>query len=304
MGSRYLQGLATSEEDLDIWVFDVSIESLKRAEIRWSEVKARTAHRVSFVTSISDLPQTLQLVIVATTADVRAELVERISTISKVRYWILEKILGQNKEDLHRIERVTANGSQAWVNTPRLQWELYKKLRSKYQQDQSINVNIENFSGLACNAIHFIDFVCRWSGAKLLEVDTQGLNSKWHQSKRAGFYEIDGYLGMRFNDGSSLKLASQQGNIPDTVTLDINGQKWTVDEAKGMASTSDGQIVVGKTELQSQLTSPTVRAILYELPCGLPTLAQSIEQHEVFLDALMSHWNTHMPEKLDRLPIT
>ena len=299
-----MQGLAASEEDLDIWVFDVSVESLKRAEIRCSEVQTRSAHRVSFVSRISDLPQTLQLVIVATTADVRAELVERIATISNVRYWILEKVLGQNKEDLYRIERVTANGSEAWVNTPRLQWELYKTLRSKYPQEQSVNVNIENFSGLACNAIHFIDFVCRWSGTKLLEVDTQGLNSKWHQSKRAGFYEIDGRLEMRFKDGSSLKLTSQQGNMPATVTLAINGQKWKIDEAKGMASTSDGQIVLGKTELQSQLTSPTVKAILYELPCGLPTLAQSIEQHEVFLDALISHWNTHMPERLDRLPIT
>ncbi len=304
MGSRYLQGLAASEEALDIWVFDVSVESLKRAEIRWSEVQNRSEHAVSFVTNLGDIPQNLQLVIVATTADVRAELVERIATISNVRFWVLEKVLGQNAEDLKCILRVITNESKAWVNTPRLQWELYKTLRSKYPQEQSINMNIENLSGLACNGIHFVDFVCRWSGTKLLEVDVQGLNSKWHQSKRAGFYEIDGRLEMRFKDGSSLKLTSQQGNIPATVTLEINGQVWKIDEAKGIALTSDGQIILGKTELQSQLTSPTVRAILYELPCGLPTLAQSIEQHEVFLDALMSHWNTHMPEKLDRLPIT
>lgn len=304
MGSRYLQGLAAREETLDIWVFDVSVESLKRAEIRWNEVQNCSEHTVSFVTKLGDLPQTLQLAIVATTADVRAELVERINTISNVRYWILEKVLGQNAEDLHRIERATSIESEAWVNTPRLQWELYKTLRSKYPQEQSIRVNIENLSGMACNGIHFVDFVCRWSGTKLIEVDVQGLNSKWHQSKRAGFYEVDGRLEMRFKDGSSLKLTDQPGNTPAAVTLEINGQVWKIDEAKGMASTSDGQIVTGKTELQSQLTSPTVGAILYDLPCGLPTLAQSIEQHEIYLDALISHWNTHMPKKLDRLPIT
>ena len=304
MGSRYLQGLATSEDALDIWVFDVSVESIKRAEIRWNEVQNQAEHTVTFITNLGDLPQTLQLVIVATTADVRAELVERIAAVSSVRYWILEKVLGQNGEDLDRIARVTANGSEAWVNTPRLQWELYKTLRSKHTQQQPIHVRIENFSGLACNAIHFVDFVCRWTGTKLLEVDTHGLNSEWHQSKRAGFYEIDGRLEMRFKDGSSLKLRSQQGQIPATITIAINGQVWNIDEAKGMASTSDGQIVIGKTELQSQLTSPTVRAILNGLPCGLPTLAQSIEQHEVYLAALNSHWNTHMPKKLDRLPIT
>ena len=304
LGSRYLQGLAASEEALDILVFDVSAESLSRAEKRWNKVESRTNHRVTYVTGLGALPRTLHLAIVATTADVRADLVERIAAGSHVRYWILEKVLGQNREDLYRIERVLRSGSEAWVNTPRHQWELYRTLRGQYSDSPAMEATFENFSGLVCNAIHFVDFVCRWSGTQLVEVDTTGLHAEWYESKRPGFYEVDGRLEMRFSDGSRLSLASQRDNLAYSASLRMKGQEWKIDEANGIASTADGRKIEGRTGFQSQLTAPTVSAILAGVPCGLPTLTESIQQHEVFLDTLIAHWNTRMPNKVDRLPIT
>jgi hypothetical protein len=304
LGSRYLQGLAASEDALDIWVFDISAESLRRAEMRWNEVEPRNIHNITYITDLGSLPPTLHIAIVATTAEVRVDLVERIGAISHVRNWILEKVLAQNKEDLSRIERTLDNGSNAWVNTPRHQWELYRTLRGQYPDSPAMEASFENFSGLACNTIHFVDFVCRWSDTQLVEVDTSGLHAEWYESKRPGFYEVDGRLEMRFSDGSRLTLASQRGNFPYSASLKVKGREWKIDEAKGIASTLDGRMVEGKTEFQSQLTAPTVRAILVGVPCGLPTLTESIQQHEIFLDALIAHWNTHMPNKTDRIPIT
>lgn len=303
LGSRYLQGLAVSPEALDIWVFDVSTESLIRAEQRWNEVQPRSDHKVRYVADIDALPSALQVAIVATTADVRTNLVERIANACDVRYWILEKVLGQNREDLFRLKKIL-HGSEAWVNTPRHQWELYCALHRQYPDSPAMEATFENFRGLACNAIHFVDFVCRWSGAQLVEVNTSGLHAEWYESKRRGFYEVAGRLEMRFSDGSRLTLASQRGNLPYSASLTVKGQEWKIDEAKGIASTPDGQMVEAKTELQSQLTAPTVRAILAGVPCGLPTLTESIQQHGVFLDALIAHWNTYMPNKTDRIPIT
>lgn len=304
LGSRYLQGLATYSEILEIFVFDISGESLRRAENRWNEMESRCAHLVSYVTDTLDLPKSIDIAIVATTADVRAELVERIAASSQVRFWIMEKVLGQNRDELYRLERAVCNRSKAWVNTPRYQWELYSKFRRQYPHGDAIEARFENFRGLACNAIHFIDFVCRWSGTQLIAVDTRGLHAKWYESKRPSFYEVDGRMEMSFSDGSRLVLASQRDNFPFSASLKIKGQEWKIDETKGFASTSDGRIVEGRTELQSQLTAPTVSAILAGVPLGLPTLTESIRQHEIFLDALIAHWNTHMPNKLERLPIT
>ena len=135
-------------------------------------------------------------------------------------------------------------------------------------------------------------------------MDTSGLHTEWYESKRLGFYEVDGCLKMRFSDGSRLTLASKCGNLAYSARLKMKGQEWVIDEAKGIASTADGRKVEGRTDFQSQLTAPTVRAILTGVPCGLPTLTESIQQHEVFLDSLIEHWNTYMPNKSDRIPIT
>jgi hypothetical protein len=304
LGSRYLQGLAASEEALDIWVFDISAESLRRAEVRWNEVEPRNIHSVTYITDLGSLPPTLHIAIVATTAEVRVDLVEQIASSSHAHNWILEKVLAQNKEDLSRIERILGNGTNAWVNTPRHQWELYRALHRQYPDKPALEASFENFSGLACNTIHFVDFVCRWSDTQLVEVDTSGLYAEWYESKRSGFYEVDGRLKMRFADGSLLSLVSEPGNLAYSTKLKIEGDEWKVEEAKGIASTSDGRIVEGRTGLQSDLTAPVVRAILNGVPCGLPMLTESIQQHEALLGALIAHWNTRMPNKVDRLPIT
>ncbi len=54
--------------------------------------------------------------------------------------------------------------------------------------------------------MHFIDLICGWRNTQLEEVDTRGLSTEWFESKRLGFYEIEGTLLMRFADGSRLKL--------------------------------------------------------------------------------------------------
>ena len=47
-----------------------------------------------------------------------------------------------------------------------------------------------NFRGLACNSVHFLDLVLWWSDEKLVSVDTSCLDITWFESKRPGFFEI------------------------------------------------------------------------------------------------------------------
>lgn len=304
LGSRYLQGLAKSTLPLDIVVFDPSPESLARAEQRWQEMQPAAEHVVSYVSDLVTLPPKLDLVIVATTADVRAGLVEDIRRHAEVSHWVLEKVLTQSTDELNHLKRVIGDGDKAWVNTPMHQWPLYQKLRQLYNGTPPVHANFSGFRGLACNAIHYVDFVSRWNGAAVTRVDVSGLHPEWYPAKREGFFEIDGDIRVEFADGSRLVLSSDRNNLGYKVTLKVGDDEWQVSEAEGTARAADGRVVEGGVAFQSQLTAPMAEAIFAGKPCGLPTLDESIQQHTPFLDALLAHWNEHMPNKLDRLPIT
>lgn len=304
LGSRYLQGLASVVEPLEIWVYDLLINSLIRAEERWREVRQGEGHTIQYVSSLKTLPNSMDLAIVATTADVRAALVEEIGRHTNIFYWVLEKVLTQNVGEIAQLQNELGRGKLAWVNTPRYLWPLYRNIRALYPVGTSIEANFDGFDGMASNSIHFIDFVGRWNGAVVTEVDALGLCNDWYVSKRQGFYEVNGEILIHFADGSKLRVASDRNKLNFKITLQIARDIWNVSEAEGIASCSDGRIIVGEVPLQSQITGPMVEAIFAGLSCGLPTLAESAQQHNFFLNTLLNHWNQHMPNKVERLPIT
>ena len=303
LGSRYLQGLSKLNEPLDIFVFDPSSESLARSKQRWCEMQAETAHEVHYMSSLTALPASIDLAIVATTADVRTALTAEINRLVDIRNWVLEKVLTQSAREVVDLQRTLA-GKSAWVNTPMYQWPLYAKLRELYPSGAPIEACFEGFRGLACNTIHYIDFVSRWNGAPVTQIDATDLQPEWYVAKRDGFYEIDGKLEVDFADDSKLKLGSDRSNLGYKINIKIAGDDWKLSEADGIAQAADGRFFHGEVAVQSQLTAPMVETIFAGEHCGLPTLAESSQQHTILLNALLEHWNRHMPNKVERLPIT
>ena len=305
MGSRYLQGLSKLTKPTDIFVFDVSPQSLLICEQRWNEMKTAASHEVRYVSSLEDLSPTMELSIVACTADVRTDLIKKIQKQADVKNWVLEKVLAQSVNEISELLNLLKN-RLSWVNTPMYLWPLYFKLRELYAAGAGapIEANFEGFNGLTCNAIHYVDFVARWNGARVTDLDISGLQTEWYPAKRNGFYEIDGEIRASFSDGSILRLYSDRNNLGYKVKLKIDGEEWHVSESEGLARCSDNRVVLGGIEFQSQMTAPLAQAIFLGTPCGLPTLAESAQQHTLFVGNLLEHWNQNMPNKVDRLPIT
>lgn len=303
LGSRYLQGLSSYTKPLRIWVYDPSADSLGRAEQRWLECD-RQPHPVVYTDDLTAIPSLLDTAIVATNADMRLKVVENISQIASVRYWLLEKILAQRVFDLHDLARVTSDSEGVWVNTPMHLWPLYRAVREYCPGDRPINAYCGSFRGLACNSIHYIDLVSRWNLASVSSIETAALNKQWVSSKRAGFCEVEGRLSVKFSDGSTLTLAGSEQSTDYEVKIQANGDTWEIDELKGFASSESGKIINAPILRQSELTAPLVDEILASGSCGLPALAVSIGQHEPLLTALLDHWNVNMPNLLDHVPIT
>ena len=145
---------------------------------------------------------------------------------------------------------------------------------------------------MACNTIHFIDLVAWWTGQSLLSVDTEKLDKKWFESKREGYYEVTGELSAKFSGGTELVLQSLHDAKEEVLMVEFNNKdSCVIYENKGTTLFSNGDILNGSLELQSEMTGPMIAKILTNGACELPTLKESLKQHEVFLEAMLDHWN-------------
>jgi predicted dehydrogenase len=307
LGSRYLQGLNQCRDRLNIYVQDISAESLLQAEQRWQEVGGlSTDHQILFHTDIKQCPKQLDLAIIATTAYNRSEVVLKIAQHSKVRFWILEKVLAQNTQGLTEIQLHVGSSSLAWVNTRRRIVLWHQMIKEKLHLQTPLHLTVTGGPwGLACNAVHFLDLMAWWSGESLVAVCTDQLDDSWFKAKRAGTWEIYGTLKATFSGGTTAKLTSSSSHAPAHF-IEITGGNgsWRIDEESGTAVCTDGTEILGRIPYQSEMTATLVDEILKTGNCRLPTLYESVAIHRPFIDAMLGHWRCYGDPAATFVPIT
>lgn len=307
LGSRYLQGLASVESKLFVTVVDPSIKSIDKAKSRWAEAGGtQTDHEILWLNSIPQDSEGFDLALVVTSAQERAELVKQIISNTKVRYWVLEKIVAQSKQELDAITCFVGQSEGAWVNTPHRTMELFKSLKARLNGKGPLRVKYAGgLWGLACNSIHYIDIIQWITGESIVSVLTSGLDNNWFESKRAGYFELTGSLVVQFSSGTFLELNSRQNAKVQIFQIELaNGIVWNIDEITGTASSSVGEQIHGKIELQSELTGPLVNDILHNGRCDLPKMTESNLIHTPFLEAMLNHWNSSRNQQDILFPIT
>lgn len=308
LGSRYLQGLAACKLPLHIHVQDIDTSSLTRAHERWMEVvKPDSQHKVQLHQAMETVPKLLDLVIVATTAGVRPQVVRRVAEHARVRYWILEKVLAQSEAALDEIAAcVHANAeSKAWVNTPRRMLSWHQAIKSKLTKDAPLSLTVSGGSwGLACNSVHFLDMLAWLSGETLQAVGTEQLDRQWIEAKRPGHWEVLGSLNAQFSGGSSASLTVTSEDFSFRFRLNDGVYNWLIDEEAGIAKRSDGLEVPGRLPFQSEVTAGLVDSILANGNCLLPSLDDSIALHKIFLRGMLGHWKSTVDAAASYVPIT
>ena len=306
IGSRYLQGLARCRLPLRIFVQDCQQQPLDRARCRWIEVRGTGIwHDVSFHLSLESIPQLVDIAIVATTADVRSNVVKEISNYSGVRYWVLEKVLAQSESKLDELISSVNNGSKAWVNTPRRVMPWHREIKSHLGLQRPLTLEVEGgLWGLASNAVHFLDLCAWWTGETIVSVSTERLSSLWSESNRPGFREVSGTLKALFSDGSRVLLSADKNKTQSTLKVSDRHMFWQIDETQGLARSSDGIEISGRFLLQSEMTSTIIESILTVGRCDLPTLSESVAIHRVFIRGMQKHWEQSCKNSATDVPIT
>jgi len=306
LGSRYLQGLAKCSNTLKILVHDSKNLSLQNAKKRWDEVSNPNNHEVLFISSLTILPKKIDVAIVSTTANSRLQATKNICKSTTVNYWILEKVLAQSEIEIDKLTSII-NPSKAWVNKPRRLMPWHQKIKKKLDWSKPVIFYVKGGSwGLACNAIHFLDLFAWWTGESLETINTKDLDKNWFESKRQDFWEVSGELNAKFSGGTVAYISADNSSDPVLIQVESNSgnYSWLINEAEGLAISSDGAEISGNLNFQSEITADLIDSILDTGNCSLSTLKESAELHKIFINELHKHWNNFNNSSSAYIPIT
>jgi predicted dehydrogenase len=313
LGSRHLQGLAKSGISISIEVVEPFEGSRNTAKQRFEEIPSNDKiEKINFYESISQLSDELDLVIIATNADVRYAVVKELLENKKVNNLVLEKVLFQRVQEYYKIEELLNNTeTKCWVNHPRRMFPLYKNLKKELSNINQIHFSVSAGAwGLGCNGLHFLDCFEYLSDNQNIELDTKYLNKKLYDTKRAGFKEINGMITGRIDNHTFSINCFEEEVSPLQFNITSNELNIIIDEANGWYRISKKEnswkqeIIEEKIiYFQSELTNIVVEDI-FNGNCFLPTYKEAMNLHIKYLEVLISHINSFSDIKYDFCPIT
>ena len=314
VGSRHLQGLARLQLPCEIDVVDSSSESLKTALARFEEVGANPMIRaIRFHTSMDALPRELDYVIVATSADVRLGVVQRLLERASVRRLLLEKVLFQNIGDYELARALLAEHAvMCWVNCTRRAYPIYSDIREFFAADPIRHFQVRGGGwGLGCNSVHFLDLLGMLTDDVPEQLSARDLDPTLIPSKRKDFFEFTGTLRGRYRRGTEVEITSLANSSARRLqTFRSERRVCMVDETAGCAfflatdSTALWERKDFRMPLTSELATPLAAQILTHDACALPTFEQSVAYHLPLVDTLGRHAAAFLGTSPEFCPIT
>lgn len=307
IGSRHLQGATKSHNDLDIWVYDLSEDSLKISKERFEEMPENGKKETHYVTSLDSVPSNIDVAIVASGSKPRAAIVKSILASKNVKYMVLEKFLFGKLSEYDEIGALLkSKGVKTWVNCPYRMFEGYKQLKGMLDSGSSVVASYGNGGnwGLCCNAIHFIDIFMYLAGQDDYTVDLSKIENDVLESKRPGYVELIGVLTINTPKGDSLTLqTSREGEFIQQIKMKNGSHTVLVDESANTID-FDGKVFPLGYTYQSGLTGDLIDSLVETGNCCLSTYETSSHYHLAFLNAVAPFINKIKGWDSDACPIT
>tara|TARA_A100001015_G_scaffold318954_1_gene440400 strand:- start:15 stop:695 length:681 start_codon:yes stop_codon:yes gene_type:complete len=201
LGRNYLKAISKLKFRADVYFYD------KKKIEREKKIKNTKNIRFIKLNNLKFLKKKIDLVIVSTTAKGRLNLIrELIKTKSK--YWIIEKIIEQNRNSINKISKIL-KPFKCWVDMPRRGLKEYKKIKSILKKKKLTNIDLNlTIKGdrIVTSSVHLIDIMCWLFNTSIKEINTNYLNRRWVESKRKGFFDIGGKLIILLKNNSKIVI--------------------------------------------------------------------------------------------------
>lgn len=312
IGSRHLQGMLKWQGDQRIYIVDPSPDSLAVTLSRSQEIIHN--HQLYFLPDLDEVPDNLDLAIIATSANIREKVTAAVLNKSKVKFLLLEKVLFQELDSYERISDLIAKtNTQTWVNHPRRMVPGYSDLKETILKGTSARLYsiTGNNWGLGCNGLHFIDLFCFLSGSSVKNIETNWLDKELIMSKRAGFVEFTGILKGELVNGDKFTVGSYDKKPgPAVINVNTDEDLWVIQEAPNAKisrfykNNNETSFNSFKIEFQSEFTTRLCEDLFSKGETILPTYADACDAHKHFISALLEFSNTINNTSEKTLPIT
>jgi hypothetical protein len=298
IGSRHLQALSKINEGATIYLVDTSTQSIQTSRERFEEV-INYNESSKFEIKVCDIDQIdidIDIAIIATSSLNRASLTEKLLSCVTVKNIIFEKFLFQNRFEYTNIKNLLKEQKvKAWVNQWMSSSIAFVEMAKWFGKDlQEIKVEGKNW-GLACNSVHFVEYLDSISNRQKLTVRESNLDNKVIKSKRPGYFELTGSVTIQSESGILLNLAcvhDKNAGNEKQIYIRMKSKKRHLE-----ASLSNGVLKCDYYDdfygssfkeyvlpMQSQATGSIVETILSKNSCILPTYEHSMRQHLVLFD--------------------
>ncbi|MDR1658505.1 MAG: Gfo/Idh/MocA family oxidoreductase [Deltaproteobacteria bacterium] len=304
IGLRHLQALLRLKKaPLVITTIDPSQESLIKAEAALEQVMDRRAADIRFSVNLSDCPPNVDLAVIATTSNVRLEVMQSLVKRARVRYMILEKILFPRLAEYHEAaELLKSHGITAWVNCARRYWPCWQYIH-KERFPLAAPAHFSLVGGLwsiSSSTIHWLDLLSFMTGINgPLTIDISGLDRTIGYNKRPGFVEFFGALQGTLGP-YTFDLASSESDFYTILTSpdwhcnlreEIGVSVSMVTETKTPMGAWNRHEENYPVPFQSRLTDIMAEDILTTGQSLLPSYEDSMALHLPLIEAFLTHLN-------------
>ena len=314
IGSRHLQSLSNLEYPLNIQLVDPSKDSLRIAKNRFFEVcnNKDNSKLICFYQDIDEIVDPIEIGIIATTSNVRANVVTDLLQKKVVNNLILEKFLFQKVKDYYLIKKLLEDKNiPAWVNCWPRTTDLYVSIKQKLDLSKKIKIIVSGSNwGIGARAIHFLDLFAFYVGWNGFEFTKFILDEKILETNRTGFTDYMGYITGVDKNGNELEfISSNGGSEPFNVTIinEVQEHRIIVYENHILYKYTDDNSVLEKKYpmiLQSKMTDKIINQIIQSGTCELPEYDESMKYHLKFMEAMMNYLNSLSNKEIHLCPIT
>lgn len=300
LGSRHLQGIKKAAIDLNVYALDPDINSQNNALKRWDEIESNGEKKISICSDLSSLPLYIDLAIIATNANVRSTVTQKLLSSRSVKYIVFEKFLFQSIDE-YRIMNDLLNEKKvlAWVNCPRRMFLGYQTLKTLLKDSTNFHyIYINTMWGLACNSIHFIDHCVFLFDVKNFKIDYTMLDDTLIESKRPGFIDFTGELGVNLDKGRGrVTLIAKSNQIASRLVIYTDKYFVEIDEISGFIRITENKNNGISREFplqikfQSDLSNRIIEDLFLSKKCELTPFVESSNLHIPLLKVFLRKYN-------------
>ena len=293
LGRRHLESLLEYEEKLCVYGVEINDKVLPELYKKYN--------KATIVSSIEELPDEIDLCIVATSSGPRRMVLEQLFLHSKVSYVILEKVLFQKSDDYDYVGKLLRdNKCKAWINCARREQREYIDLQDRLNGEKIHSMTVSGSEwGMCCNSIHMIDLAQKLAGSDKLNVIECVAFPEIYDSKRVGYKEMFGTISGIINEDVSFQITCTHGINPMMITINSDNHQIVIEEGKGLMH------IAGKgnewhwnthefiIEYQSKLTGRVSKRILEQGDCNLPKYEDVMQIHKRYIEMWLKVFQEH-----------